>query len=48
MKTTLLSVALLSLFANGQVSAKNLYTDADLPKDGGGRIGSSPTRVMIN
>lgn len=47
MKTTLLSVALLSLFANGQVSAKNLYTDADLPKDGG-RIGSSPTRVMIN
>lgn len=35
MKTTLLSVALLSLFANGQVSAKNLYTDADLPKDGG-------------
>lgn len=36
MKTTLLSVALLSLFANGQVSAKNLYTDTDLPKDGGG------------
>lgn len=35
MKTTLLSVALLSLFANGQVSAKNLYTDTDLPKDGG-------------
>ena len=48
MKTTLLSVALLSLFANGQVSAKNLYTETDLPKDGGGRIGSSPIRVMIN
>lgn len=36
MKKTLLAITLLSLFAGGQVSAKHLYTDTDLPLSGGG------------